>query len=107
MLPTRSDRGYGFYRVENELKCLQNAVGGPIEVLPLRSNLVMVIDEEGKLKNKQKNYLATKMLKEFYPNTLDYIVGNALLVETTEEDFTNLGNENYQEIMRIFKKWGF
>ena len=38
--------------VENELHALQDIVGGNIEVLGLGEGYILVLDEEGRLKNK-------------------------------------------------------
>lgn len=104
MLPSNpGKRGFGFCHVENKLEEIQNLVGGYIEVLPLKDNLVMIIDEEGKLKNRQKNELATAIL-QYYVNTSDYIVGHALLVCTNEEDFEDFNlKEYYNEVMQVLK----
>ena len=60
------------------LQELQSYVGGYIEVVSLGKK-IMVIDEEGKLKEKPINTFATKKFKEQYPETTDVIVGNALI----------------------------
>lgn len=63
---------------------LQKAVGGYIEVVPSRfTGLVIICDEEGKLKGQGENLLATHLLKA---RSHDYIVGDAvLLMERGEE----------------------
>lgn len=65
------------------LEYLQNLVGGPLEVLPSiftdygQRGVVVVVDEEGKLKGKQFNKLATEVA-DIRPG--DFIVGDAVLV---------------------------
>lgn len=47
-----SDSGkkkFQFMSIENELKALQGLVNGNIEVVPLTSELLMIINEEGKI----------------------------------------------------------
>lgn len=61
------------------LEELQKAVGGYIEILhPPDPKLLMVVNEEGKLKGLPNNDEATRLMGE---NLLpgDYIVGNALV----------------------------
>ena len=61
------------------LEEMQKAVGGYIEILhPPDPRLLMVINEEGKLKGLPLNEAATRLMGE---NLLpgDYIVGNALV----------------------------
>ena len=105
MLPSNpGKRGFGFCRIDNELKELQNLVGGYIEVLPLKDNLVMIIDEEGKIKNRQYNELATTILQH-YVKTQDFIVGHAILCCTNGEEFENFDNSKYyQEVMQVLKE---
>ena len=58
------------------LKELQAAMdGGWVETINLNGGFVMVIDEEGKLKELPRNNLAT----EIFGAPGDYIVGNALV----------------------------
>jgi len=62
----------------------------PIEILTLLDGRLMLIDEEGKLKELEYNIEATRIAKEnnlIYPS--DYIVGNALIVDDVDE-FDNL-----------------
>lgn len=70
-----------------ELKYLQNIVGGYIEIIPLQgTDQLLVINEEGKLKDLPVNEIATKMLRACYPPVRDFIVGNAVLCKNTEID---------------------
>lgn len=65
----------------------------PAEIIVLNDGTFMVIDEEGKLKKLEKNYLATEIAHEnnsIYPS--DFIVGNVLLVDDVDE-FDNLPYE--------------
>lgn len=62
----------------------------PIEILTLLDGRLMLIDEEGKLKELEYNIEATRIAKKnnlIYPS--DYIVGNALIVDDVDE-FDNL-----------------
>lgn len=63
--------------IENlELETLQKAVGGYIEMVPARNGQTIVLDEEGKLKNKPINLYATRM---FINGQSDPIVGDVVI----------------------------
>lgn len=63
------------------LKELQAAVGGYIEIVRLSKNMSMVLDEEGKLKDKPLNLIATRLYRVL-TKIDDYIVGDVLIVPT-------------------------
>ena len=67
--------------VEPTLKEMQEFVGGYIEVIYLNKKSMMVIDEEGKIKDKPINYEATEIAhdNEAIFNT-DYISGDAMVL---------------------------
>ena len=57
------------------LEELQGAVGGYIQIVPSENEgMVLVIDEEGKMKGKYRNAMASTL----YGHTDDYIVGDAV-----------------------------
>ena len=62
---------------------LQGFVEGYIEIIDLRNGKIMVVNEEGKLKDLPFNHAATKIYAETYSNR-DVIVGNALVCKSTE-----------------------
>lgn len=92
-----------------DLKTLQEIVEGHIETVPtaLASEwsheqgvgLTLIINEEGKLLGMPVNRLATDMAYLFN----DVIVGNAILIGTTDEDFIGLTKEAAENIVG---KWG-
>lgn len=58
---------------------LQTYVGGYVQTLKVGNGKLLVIDEEGKLKGKLPNRIATGwILREGYQ---DFIVGTALLID--------------------------
>jgi hypothetical protein len=61
---------------------LQTLVGGYIEVVRTKDRKWLVIDEDGKNKNKMPNYAATQL---FLYGEFDIILGDALLVNTKLE----------------------
>lgn len=65
-----------------KLKELQQLVGGYIETLPVATDQLMVVNEEGKLMNLPINKRATEIaLENCIP---DIIVGDVLICLTTE-----------------------
>lgn len=62
-----------------DLKLLQDAVGGYIEVVTLSNDWLMIVNEEGKLKGLPINDLATAMYYINYGET-DIIVGDVVLI---------------------------
>lgn len=92
-----------------DLKALQEIVEGHIETVPTALagewsheqgvGLTLIINEEGKLLGMPVNRLATDMAYLFN----DAIVGNAILIGTTDEDFIGLTKEAAENIV---EKWG-
>lgn len=64
-----------------QLEELKEFVGGYIEIIYLPKNLIMVLNEEGKLFNLPYNAIATTLFRASFP-TNDYIVGNVLICHT-------------------------
>lgn len=75
--------------VENTLEMLHNLVGGYIEcVSTISTNIVMIVNEEGKLRDLDNNF-------EYYN---DMIVGTAVFVGVDGEDFRSLTDEEIDEV---------
>lgn len=64
------------------LEELQEFVGGYIETITLLDDLIMVVNEEGKLLGLPFNKAATEILWYHTNNTDDYIAGSALICES-------------------------
>ena len=80
--------------VENTLEGLQGLVGGYIEVVTVvPDRLVMLVDEEGKMKGKKGNFFFTKLD--------DFIVGTAVFLGTDGEEFASIPGEYAEEIPGI------
>lgn len=89
-----------------DLKTLQEIVEGHIETVPTMMSsawskekdvgLTLIINEEGKLLGLPMNQLATDMAYLFN----DVIVGNAVLMGTTDEDFIGLTKEAAENIVK-------
>ena len=82
------------------LDYLQSAVDGYIETIRIKDapnrHLIMVIDEEGKFKDKSINDLAGDIA---YIRFDDYIVGDAVVVKEQDDDFVPLTDDEANEFM--------
>ncbi|MCR4712277.1 MAG: DUF3846 domain-containing protein [Clostridia bacterium] len=68
--------------IPNELCSFQKAVGGYVEVVSLRPDLAMIVNEEGKLRGLPKN---------FWMEVIgDYIVGTAVFVGVNGDEFDDV-----------------
>ena len=63
-----------------ELEEMQEIVGGYIEIIRLNDGRMIIVDEEGKSKNKAVNIPATNILRRDHYTT-DYIVGTAIVCD--------------------------
>lgn len=79
--------------VENDLRALQQAVGGHIETVGLRDGGVMIVDEEGILKQYPHNDTASYISGR-------HIYGTALIVGVDGEEFDDVP-EQYLEWLRV------
>lgn len=76
--------------VKNELKALQEAVGGYIEAVTLAEGVVLICNEEGKLLNLE-------------PNTHFYTInGEFLPVGENGEEFGDLTEKQMEQLEKMF-----
>ena len=79
-----TDKGAEDYTPKNgttfELEEMQKIVGGYIEIVRLRDGRMIIVDEEGKSKDKAVNIPATNILRRDHYTT-DYIVGTAIVCD--------------------------
>lgn len=69
--------------LNNNLKFLQEGVGGYIEFIDLpKHKAVMVVNEEGKMYDLPTNVFATALFYQNYANLRDFIVGDVLLLSS-------------------------
>lgn len=81
--------------IPNELKVMQQLVGGHIETLRISDNGILVMNEYGKLLGLEPN---------FYLGAIgDTIVGPVLVVGEDGEDFASLPDDEAAEISRIMR----
>lgn len=64
------------------LEELQEFVGGCIEIVPLAYDLIMVVNEDGKLLDLPFNEEATKIHRIYTGSAFSYVVGNALICKS-------------------------
>lgn len=83
MKALRIDQAAELIDIQNELEALQAAVGGYIEAITLDYGAVMIVDEEGRLKGKPLNDLASLIAGVG-------IVGAALIVGVDGEEFDDV-----------------
>lgn len=81
--------------IENTLEALQKAVGGYIEALSVGGNVIMLCDEEGKLKGSKYNFDLGN----------DKIVGDVLFTKSDGgEEFTDLNENDVETILHFFSR---
>lgn len=85
---------------ELTLDILQEYVGGYIETVRLKdapnNNLIMIIDEEGKLNNKPVNEIASDIEYIRYD---DYIAGKAYIAVTNGEDIAAMSMDDADNVI--------
>ena len=91
ILKIEPDKGPITINVENTLACLQGQVGGYIETVRFSPSVVIICDEEGKLKGKPYNFRLNG----------DDIVGVVLVAGVRGEEFCDLGEADVQ----WFRAW--
>lgn len=79
--------------IEDDLRALQNAVGGYIETVGLIDDAVMIVDEEGRLKGKPYNQIASLIAQTG-------IVGTALIVGVDGDEFDDVP-EQYLPLLKL------
>jgi hypothetical protein len=76
--------------VEDQLKVLQTAVGGYVEAITLAPDLVMWVNEEGKMNGMPFNQAATSIFMK-YRGGADYIVGPVVFTSGADENGETVG----------------
>jgi len=79
--------------IKDDLHTLQELVGGFIEMLPLTGNLVLICNEEGKLKGLKPNYIYCNR----FGDPKDIIVGDFLICR--------IGKDGEMESSRGWYDW--
>ena len=85
--------------ISDTLENLQRTVGGLIEVVPITPDgLVMICNEEGKLRGLEKNFVMGMMCK-------DVIVGDVIICGTEGEEFADVPIDR-KTWATLLEKWG-
>lgn len=79
--------------IENTLEALQHEVGGYIKTITLASDLVLICDEEGRLKNKAPNLPASV----FVP----WLVGDVIVAGVSGDDFCDLSENMVRYVTKV------
>ena len=93
----RPDEPFGHMtNISNTLANLQNTVGGYIETITIRDGLVIVCNEEGKLKGLAPNFKIPG----------DEIVGTVIICGTEGEEFTDIPIEmaSWKEYLKEWRE---
>ena len=79
--------------IENELEPMKEIVDGWLEVIPTSvKGVVIVGDEEAKLKNKRFNFITE----------IDTIAGTVFFASVDGEDFASLTEEQAKEVLKKY-----
>lgn len=96
----RPDEEFGHIaNISNILENLQKTVGGHIETLYLGMDMVLIVNEEGKLLGLEPNF------RLGHGGYVDTIVGTAILVGQNGEDFGDVPI-TFQTWKSLLKEWG-
>lgn len=86
--------------IKNDLKTLQELVGGYIEVLNIDDGIDLVCNEEGKIIGLPLN----REIKDKNGNRIDIICGNMLFVSFDDEgEFASLTDEQIEKIQKDYQ----
>lgn len=80
--------------IDGSLGSLQKLVGGHIEHVRLTDNVGILVDEEGKLKNREPNF--------FLPTIKDMLVGPVVFIGEAGAEFTDIQDREAYLVMKIF-----
>ena len=80
--------------ISNRLESLQNRVGGYIETVSVFKDVVMICNEEGKLKRMQPNFLYG----------FDMIVGPVVFAGTERDKLVSLTPEQIEKVRELIKE---
>ena len=85
--------------IDGSLASLQQLVDGYIECIPLRDDLVLIVNEEGKLRGLAPNF------RIGHGVTLDIIVGEAIVIGIQGEELVDLPI-SFKMWKQIMYEWG-
>ena len=85
-----------FSEIDNELESFQNIVGGYIETLPVDDEIMMIVNEEGKLLSLLPNFAWRG----------DFIVGPAIFCRRDGDELTSIRTADKQTIQDEIENGG-
>ncbi len=88
-------------KIDDSLESLQALVGGYIETIWLSDDVILVVNEEGKLQNLSTNFVVLAG-SGVGVEILDTIVGDAFFVSRAGEDFVSLDKMQIKAIKDNF-----
>ena len=80
--------------IPNKLRSLQKIVGGYIEAVTMNDDVVMLINEAGKILGLEENFLISRPFR-------DVIVGTAVFLGVDGDDFTDFPIEKYKNLEEV------
>lgn len=89
--------------IDGSLESMQKIVKGHIEILPLDRDIVIVLNEEGKLKNLPVNFMVHMV--QCSPLYIETIVGDVFICKVNGEDLIGLNDDEINYFMRVFTNW--
>lgn len=93
----RPDEEFGHVcNISDSLENLQKTVGGFIEVIPLANKIVMICNEEGKLRKLEPNFHMP----------YDTIVGTVIICGVIGENFSDIPDNFFKTWKSLLKEWG-
>ena len=96
----RPDEQYGHVtNISNTLRNLQKIVEGPIEVVRITDSVVCICNEEGKIRNLDRNFYLG------HAPYGDLICGEVAIVGVEEDEFVDL-DMDFKVWKNLLKKWG-
>lgn len=81
--------------IDNRLEELQSIVEGYIEVFPLTEDILIILNEEGKLQDLKPNIFVSN------GEGFELIVGNIVIVAAKGEDFGSLNDEQMDQLYEL------
>ena len=101
----RPDEQFGHVtNISNTLENLQRTVDGPIEVVRLDYGVIMIVNEEGKLRRLPRNFECLIDCGAFTYRR-DVIAGTVIVAGEKEDEFSDcpISLQNWKELL---KGWG-
>ena len=89
--------------IDNELRSLQEAVGGHIEHIGIGHGIGILCDEEGRFKGPLVNGRPTSLPFNFFLITVGSLVGPVLFVGEKGEEFVSLDDAQVDRILGFLK----